>query len=243
MLTFQDQMGREIQLERHPVRVVSTVPSITEYLIDLGVNVVGRTKFCVHPHEKIPSIPAIGGTKNFQFEKIARLQPDLIVGNKEENYAEGIERLEESFPVWMSDIVTIQDARAMMLLLAEVLRKDAVPWVSRFDEKLKSVKGTCAGKVLYLIWKDPWMTAGQKTFINSILVHLGYHNVIARDRYPKLSDEELKEIQPDHVLLSSEPYPFKQKHLPDVRRMFKTAQVKLVNGEAYSWYGTRMVKL
>lgn len=242
-MVLKDQMGRKIHLDRKPVRVVSLVPSITEFLIDLGAEVVGRTKFCIHPSEKVTAIPVIGGTKKFDFSKIRALKPDLIVGNKEENYPEGIALLEKDFPVWMSQVITLDDAVDLMTGLGQVLGLDGDYWAGKFRETLARTKNTASGSVLYFIWKDPWMVAGPETYIHSYLHHLGYQNAISKSRYPKLSIEQLSDLQPDTVLLSSEPYPFKAKHLEEVQEMFPYARIRMVNGEVYSWYGTRFLNV
>ncbi|MFT4784939.1 MAG: ABC-type Fe3+-hydroxamate transport system substrate-binding protein [Cyclobacteriaceae bacterium] len=238
-------MENRLLLEKTPVRVVSLVPSITEYLIDLGVHVIGRTKFCVHPVESVQNITVIGGTKNFRFSMIDQLEPDLIIGNKEENYQEGITRLKASFPVWMSDINSPPDAVEMMRSLSVLLDRQVQGEIltAGYQKKLEEIKGTESGSVLYLIWQNPYMAAGKKTYINSFLIHQGYDNVVQKARYPEITADTLAEIQPDHILLSSEPFPFKSVHIEALRQMLPNANIRLVNGEFYSWYGSRLAKL
>lgn len=240
-----DQMGRTVTLTKVPRRVISLVPSITEYLIDLGVNVVGRTKFCVHPAEEVRAIPVIGGTKNFRMETIVRLNPDLIVGNKEENYKEGIDALEKRYPVWMSDVSTLADASEMMRQLGDVLdfANQANEWIIRTEQKLESLQSGRSGRVLYLIWYKPWMGVGPHTFIHSILTHLGYQNTVQQARYPELPEEEIVALHPDEILLSSEPYPFDENHRERLQLLCPNARISLVNGEAFSWYGSRIAKV
>lgn len=238
-----DQMGRKVNYPGKNPEVISLVPSITEYLIDLGVQVTGRTKFCIHPEEKVKNIPIIGGTKRFRFEKIRDLQPDLVVGNKEENYPQGIEKIEKEFPVWMSDIRTLPDAVEMMRLLggavsplkSEILTNDV-------KQVYKSLKNTRSGTVLYLIWQNPFMAVGSGTFINSFLENLGYQNVLKDERYPTISKDEIHGLKPDCIFLSSEPFPFGEKHKAELQREFRTSDIKIVDGEFYSWYGTRILK-
>lgn len=227
-----------------PRRVISLVPSITEYLLDIGVEVVGRTKFCIHPSEKTGLIPVVGGTKNFRFEAIHALAPDLIIGNKEENYPEGIEELSHHFPVWMSDIQNLEDARGMMTTLGEVLDvEDAADQVvGKVDSLLERLKKSQKGSVLYLIWQNPWMAAGTCTYIHSFLEHLGYHNVLDKERYPILTDQQLADLRPDKILLSSEPFPFGIKHQEMLQAILPHTEVSLVDGEAFSWYGSRILK-
>jgi ABC-type Fe3+-hydroxamate transport system substrate-binding protein len=243
-VTTIDMMGRTVEVPEHPKRIVSLVPSQTELLIDLGAPVIGRTKFCIHPKEASESIPIIGGTKNFHFDKIRHLQPDLIIGNKEENYAEGIALLEKEFPVWMSDIVTLPDAVTMIAsiigLVGQKQKGDLL--LDEISSGLDSIKGKFSGKVLYLIWKNPWMAAGHGTFVHHLLEHLGFENAVTNERYPELPVEDIRSMQADYIFLSSEPFPFKEKHLKELRSFQPAANVLLVDGEMFSWYGSRLRK-
>ncbi|MEO9482056.1 MAG: helical backbone metal receptor [Ekhidna sp.] len=242
LLTVHDQMGREVTFSFPPKRIVSLVPSQTELLIDMGAPVVGRTKFCVHPKEKIKQLPIIGGTKNFRFDAIRELKPDLIIGNKEENYPEGIEELQKEFPVWMSDIFTLEDAFQMMKDLGRICDLDtrADQIIQACRNAVESVKGTKSGKVIYFIWKNPWMVAGKNTFIDHMLAHLGYQNLVTEERYPELTAKQIAALNPDKILFSSEPFPFKKKHLLEVKDLWQNADCELVDGELYSWYGSRL---
>ncbi|MEM6736619.1 MAG: helical backbone metal receptor [Bacteroidota bacterium] len=241
---FIDQMGREVTFPLPPQRIISLVPSQTEFLLDIKAPIIGRTKFCIHPNSKVKKIPVIGGTKNFRFGQIRKLQPDLIIGNKEENYREGITELQKDFPVWMSDIHTLEDAYEMMSLLGQIadLTSYAHPIISDCKAIMKSVRDTCAGKVVYLIWQNPWIAAGRKTFINSMLSHLGYENAVVSNRYPELSEEEITELKPDYIFLSTEPFPFNQAHLNLATNRWIDANCQLVDGELFSWYGSRLRK-
>lgn len=235
-------MGREVRIDFPLQRIVSLVPSQTEYLIDIGAPVVGRTKFCVHPSDKVNDIPIIGGTKNFRMDAIKALQPDLIIGNKEENYQDGIAELSKNFPVWMSDIYTLEDAIRMMQALGTLCNKQdkATSIVNQCESSISKVKGSKSGSVVYLIWKDPWMAAGKDTFIDHMLKHLGYTNSVTAERYPELSDSEIVSLDPEYILFSSEPYPFKQSHLDAAQKFWPDARCMLVDGELYSWYGSRL---
>ena len=205
-----DMMGREVSYHFPPRRIVSLVPSQTEYLLDIQAPVLGRTKFCIHPAKEVSEVQVIGGTKNFKFDAIDRLKPDLIIGNKEENYKEGIDELAEKFPVWMSDIYTLEDAFQMMEQVAIVCDRtqQANAVIGQCQRSIKSIRGSKTGRVLYLMWRNPWMAAGRNTFIDYMLSHLGYENVVNETRYPELSDEEINTLKPDQILLSSEPFPF-----------------------------------
>lgn len=240
--TVHDQMGREVTFSFPPKRILSLVPSQTELLIDMGAPIVGRTKFCIHPSEKVQEVPIIGGTKNFRFDAIRALKPDLIIGNKEENYQEGIEELEKEYPVWMSDIFTLKDAFEMMTTIGRIcnLEGQSDDIIQACEAAMKRVKGTKSGKVVYFIWKDPWMVAGSNTFVDHLLGHLGYENLIKEQRYPKMTPEEVADLEPDYLLFSSEPYPFKEKHLKEAIELWPNANCQLVDGELYSWYGSRL---
>ena len=240
-VTVIDQMGRSVEVSQCPKRIISLVPSQTELLLDLGVNVVGRTKFCTHPKERLESIPIIGGTKKFRFDEIRALNPDLIIGNKEENYEEGIVELSNKYPVWMSDITTIQDAIEMIRKISDLCGVSARgnSMSLQIERELELVKDKFSGSVLYLIWKNPWMAVGTGTFINSILTHLGFDNVITANRYPELTDEQINDFRPDYVFFSSEPYPFKEN---DLLQDWSSKNI-IVDGEMFSWYGSRLLKV
>ncbi len=242
LLTATDQMDREVTFSFPPTRIVSLVPSQTEFLLDIGASVVGRTKFCIHPESEVKNIDLVGGTKKFRFDRIKNLSPDLIIGNKEENYQEGIEELAHDFPVWMSDIFTLEDSFDMMSSLGKIcdleLRAEHV--VSDCKASLKRVEGKFSGKVVYLIWKNPWMAAGKNTFIDHMLTFLGYENLISDERYPHLTMQKIAELIPDKILLSSEPFPFKENELKEASNLWPGAECQLVDGELYSWYGSRL---
>ena len=246
---FTDQMGNHILLKHPPQRIVSLVPSQTELLFDLGLDqeIVGLSKFCIHPKEKIRSKVKIGGTKKLKLEVIRSLKPDLIIGNKEENTKEQIEALQTEFPVWMSDIEHLKDALAMIESLgslcnrttqAEQLSQGLKLQFKDFEQEQKGIEWTAA----YFIWRKPNMVAGGQTFINTMLKLAGFRNAFSdQPRYPSISNEELKAIQPQVVLLSSEPFPFKEKHIQEFQELCPNAVIRLVDGELFSWYGSRLL--
>lgn len=245
-MEFIDQMHRTIRLGHVPERIVSLVPSQTELLYDLGLGdrVVGITKFCIHPEEWFRNKTRVGGTKNVDLDKVKALKPDLIIGNKEENEKSDIFALEKIAPVWMSDIFTLSDSLEMITSLGEVLRVEqkAKNMVKEIQDEFLSLKSLeLDRKVLYLIWKDPYMGVGPNTFIHHVLEdHLGATNILKEERYPMLELESLNQY-PQVVLLSSEPYPFKEKHLQEIQDLFPYAEIKLVDGEYFSWYGSRLL--
>jgi ABC-type Fe3+-hydroxamate transport system substrate-binding protein len=238
-------MHKEVKLLAKPSRIISLVPSQTELLFDLGLEkeIVGITKFCIHPKGKVENVPIVGGTKKFNFEKIAGLNPDLIIGNKEENYKEGIEELQKSYPVWMSDINDVYDALFMIQALGEITGKEEEAYEIAFaiKKEVLSYKAKLNKRALYLIWKDPYMTIGSDTFIHEMLKIAGFKNCYEHEsRYPVLSSEDIKRASPEIILLSSEPYPFNEKHLDEFKQLCPTANVLLVDGEMFSWYGSRL---
>jgi ABC-type Fe3+-hydroxamate transport system substrate-binding protein len=256
-MQFTDQMGRTITLERKPQRIVSIVPSQTELLFDLGLNeeVVGITKFCVHPQAMFRTRPRVGGTKKLDFEKIKALQPDLIIGNKEENQKEQVQELMKHYPVWMSDIYTLDDALQMIGSVGELTGTEAkaneIAGNIRkgFEEFRSTLLQTCLPELsprsgrqaAYFIWKDPYMAAGSNTFIDHILRTCGLENVFSqRARYPEIKPEDIRAASPQLILLSSEPYPFKEKHIEEFRNICPGAKIMVVDGEMFSWYGSRL---
>lgn len=247
MKTYTDQMGHSITLEKTPQRIVSLVPSQTELLIDLGcVNqLIGRTQFCIHPNDKVKSIEKIGGTKKLKWEKLIALQPDLIIGNKEENTKQDIEKLSALFPVWMSDIRDLTDAENMILELGKITGKEENAKQICLDiNQKKESKPPIKREIncLYIIWRDPWMVAGCDTFINTMLQYIGCKNVCTPgSRYPILDAKQIKDLSPEVVFLSSEPYPFKKKHIQEIESILPGSMIQLVNGEYFSWYGSRLL--
>ncbi len=245
--TFTDMMQREIKVTENPQRIVSLVPSQTELLFDLGVGerVVGITNFCVHPKEKVKTITKIGGTKNFKFDKIRELKPDLIIGNKEENYKEGIKQLAAEFPVWMSDIENLEQALKMITEAGRLVgaKNRATEIKSKIEAGFSALTAQKTGTAAYFIWRKPYMAAGKNTFINDMLSKAGFVNVFEEEasRYPEITLEMLQTAKPDFVLLSSEPYPFSEKHFAEFKELLPDAKIAVVDGEMFSWYGSRLM--
>ena len=244
---FTDQMGRKVELPDRPLRIVSLVPSQTELLHYLGCaeRVVGITRFCIHPKEWLQQKVLMGGTKQFKFKEIDELEPDLIIGNKEENYEEGIAQLAATYPVWMSDIVNLNDALEMIVEVGKLVNEEekAKSLVEKISSGfVKMPKSIEPIKAAYLIWRKPWMAAAKGTFIDDMLQKAGFSNVFSQEsRYPEFSLEQLAEKEPQVVLLSSEPYPFKERHIAEIQAVLPNAKVLLVNGELFSWYGSRLL--
>ncbi len=229
------------------MKIISLVPSITETLFDFGLTtdeVVGRTKFCIHPSDLGKNVEVIGGTKNLNIEKIRSLKPDLIIANKEENEKLQVEELMKDFKVWVTDIETLEDNQDFIFDLGTLLNKENL--ALDFNRKIASVftdiKLSDSKKVAYLIWKNPYMTIGSDTFINEVLEKLGFENLFKnRKRYPEVSVEELKNA--DVIFLSSEPFPFQQKHIDELQIELPNKEIVLVDGEAFSWFGTHLMKV
>lgn len=245
--SFPDQLGYITSLSSPPQRIISLVPSQTELLADLDLDekVVGITKFCVNPPDWRTRKTIVGGTKNFWFEIVEGLKPDLIIGNKEENYKEGIERLREKYPVWMSDITTLQDALSMIESVGLITERQtlASQCSRQIVEKFNNIKKRGGQSVLYLVWRRPWMAAGKNTFIDAMLTTIGLNNVIeSTDRYPVLTTREIKDLAPQYIFLSSEPFPFSKRHDDELHQISPTSRNFLVDGEMFSWYGSRLLK-
>lgn len=243
-MEFTDHLDRTIFLPKPPERIISLVPSQTELLVDLGLEekIVGVTKFCVHPGHLRKSKTIVGGTKNYRFDVIDSLKPDLIIGNKEENDQEGIEKLEAKYPVWMSDIFDLKDSLRMIFDLGELTgtegkAAEVIFQIEKSSAQPIAKKGTC----VYLIWENPKMAAGKNTYIYSMLSVAGFENLVEKLRYPEITEETLINLSPDYLLLSSEPFPFKEKHIKTFQELLPSSTIKLVDGELFSWYGSRLL--
>lgn len=228
------------------MKIVSLVPSITEALFDLGLTeneVIGRTKFCIHPEDKVKNIAVIGGTKNINIEKIKALQPDLILANKEENIKEQVEALMDDFKVMVTNVETIEDNYYLLKNLGKLLGQEerAQLFNLKIYEILTLSKLETPVKTAYLIWNKPYMTVGSDTFIHKILTEIGFENIFKdKTRYPEISAEDLAEA--DVIMLSSEPFPFKEKHIEELSVVYPDKKIMIVDGEAFSWYGTHIAK-
>ena len=241
--TFVDQMGRSVEISFPPKRIVTLVPSQTELLHYLGLEdeVVGITKFCVYPDVWFRNKKRIGGTKQLKLDEILALKPDLVIGNKEENTKEDIDFLANHIPVWMSDINSFDESIEMIKKIGELTGKQkvAAELVNSVNYKFDQLGNIGKGRsVLYFIWDEPSFVVGKSTFIDSILTKIGFINTCYKTRYPDLAD--LEELKPDFVFLSSEPFPFKEEHISKYQEMFPTSIIKIVDGEFFSWYGSRM---
>jgi ABC-type Fe3+-hydroxamate transport system substrate-binding protein len=244
---FTDQIGARVDVPDSPKRIISTVPSQTELLFDLGLEdrVVGITKFCIHPSHWRRQKTIIGGTKNLNLERIKALEPDLIIANKEENTRDQIETLKEAYPTWISDIKTIEEASQMIMSVGQMTQTTgrATTLIDNIDQACRRADTKPKGSALYLIWRRPWMGVGKDTFIHEMMKRNGYENALgSKERYPILSDEAISMLSPNHILLSSEPFPFKSIHIQELRSLSPTSSIYMVDGEMFSWYGSRIIK-
>lgn len=246
MADFIDQTGRKITLDKYPQRIISLVPSQTELLANLGLDkeTVGLTKFCVHPDHWFRNKTKVGGTKQININIIHQLQPDLIIANKEENVKEQVEELEKKYPVWVSDVNNLTDAYEMIEQTGKLTNREEKASAINLKIKENFCRLNAVGakrKTIYLIWQKPYITIGGDTFIHSMMWLAGFENVYAgRTRYPEISLDEIIKKKPALLFLSSEPFPFKQKHIDELKTFLPATKIVLVDGEPFSWYGSRL---
>lgn len=230
-----------------PKRIISLVPSQTELLYTFGMDeyVVGITKFCVHPPEWKQSKSIVGGTKQLHIEKIKTLSPDLIIANKEENVREQIETISHIAPVWVTEVNHLEDALCMIHEMGEICRKKVLAnqCTTNIQNNFSLLKPLQPRKkAAYIIWKQPLMVAASQTFIHEMLMLCGFINVFEnKQRYPAITEKELITTAPELILLSSEPYPFQEKHIHYFQQMLPHSTIILIDGEMFSWYGSRLL--
>ncbi len=247
-MIIEDALGKQFDSDTKYRRIVSLVPSQTEYIIDLindlsQYEVVGRTKFCIHPANKVSNIKVVGGTKQIHLDRIKTLKPDIVICNKEENTKEIAAAIEPYFPVFTSEITTIASALDYMKRISQLLdlsdRGNQIN--AQISDTMLDYQPDSQKKAIYLIWKDPYMAAGGDTYIDKMMFAAGYSNVLHNQlRYPSISIEDIKAYDPDLIFLSSEPFPFQEKHISEFDRL--DIPTYIVDGEMFSWYGTRMLK-
>lgn len=235
------------------LRIISLVPSITLLLFDLGLenNIVGRTKFCIHPDERVKNVPTIGGTKNIQIDKIKLLHPTLIIASKEENEKEQIQPLQKEFKVLITDVKNLEDNYKMITKVGKLTGTEirATEIINETKKNFEALHTSIAQfstqsiNTLYLIWRKPYMTIGKDTFIHSVLENMGLKNLFGHQtRYPIIQNLQTSYFAKCQlVLLSSEPYPFSELHLKEIRQQLPDAKILLVDGEYFSWYGSKMI--
>jgi iron complex transport system substrate-binding protein len=234
------------------MRLVSLCPSLTELLFDLGVGdqLVGRTKFCVHPADRVEAIEKVGGTKNPKVDRIVALAPDLVFMNAEENRVEDARALEAAgIRVHSSLPVTPEDTAAMVRSIAAAVgQADAGDVIAR-DIEMRAARVRIASlglppkRFVYLIWREPWMTVNANTFVSTLLELPGGLNAFGDrgERYPVVTVDDLRGAVPDLLLLSSEPFPFRELHADELATLTGLARDRFVrcDGELLSWHGSR----
>ena len=238
------------QLKVPPKRIISLVPSQTELLYSLSLEeeTIAITKFCIHPKQWFKNKPKIGGTKTVDIDKVNALKPDLIIANKEENVKEQVEMLATSYPVWVTDINNLEDAFQMIEDIGKLTRKEKAAGIlndkikSKFNIYIQNNIVINSIPTIYLIWKEPYMTVGSDTFISNMMGKACLKNVFSSHlRYPVITVDQIKSTDCKLILLSSEPYPFKQKHIDALQKELPGITIRLVNGEMFSWYGSRLL--
>lgn len=234
------------------MRVVSLCPSLTELVFDLGAGdtLVGRTRFCIHPADRVAAVPSVGGTKNPKVERIVELAPDLVLLNEEENRREDAEALQAAGIRCLTSLPrNAADTAAMVREIAAALGTlDAGERIAHdIERRAERVGNAAVGRpevrYAYLIWRGPWMTVNDDTFVAAMLGLAGGRNVFGSepDRYPAIEAERLREADPDVVLLSSEPFPFKERHALELvaATSLPRERFRFVDGELLSWHGSR----
>ena len=247
-LSTTDALGRSVTLPAPPQRIVSLVPSQTELLAHLGLGnrVVGITRFCVHPDDWRDQKTIVGGTKEVNADRVAALEPDLILANHEENTPEDVAALADQAPVYVTDVPTVDDARAMIRAVGALVdRADAADTLAdAIDRRFAALAPGAPVRAAYLIWRDPFMTVGRDTIIHNVMQRGGFANVFGdRTRYPEVALDALVEAAPDALLLPDEPFPFDQKprFAADLRAALPDTPIHFVDGELFSWYGPRLL--
>jgi iron complex transport system substrate-binding protein len=248
-----DQLNVSHTFETIPKRIISLVPSQTELLYDLGLDesIIGITKFCVHPYHLKSTKTIVGGTKQVKYDKIIALNPDIIICNKEENTQEIVQELKEICTVWVTNIITIEDNIQMIHDFGQLFNKrtEAQKWIDKINHAYHNFKEFMNNKPIqkaaYFIWKNPYMVAGSDNFINELLKLNNFENIYQdKGRYPEVELKKMRlEGDPDLVFLSSEPYPFKDEDAFEIGRHTHHAKTVFVDGEMFSWYGSRLLKV
>jgi ABC-type Fe3+-hydroxamate transport system substrate-binding protein len=263
-----DIRGLSFQPLPSPLRIVSLVPSWTETLFHLGLTeaeIVGRTDYCIHPRSRVDNIERLGGPRDPNMARIFELDPTLVLMDQEENRKEDVRSIDTH---WVPSRVFVTDPKTV---------NDALETVERFGvlfgakgcarELIEDVRSLVAqvvrvsrGTVAYLVWQDPFIAASRETYIGDILEILGYKNVIGRGTVKDLSPERSKSypvvtvsllvrLKPDAIFLSTEPFPFRKRHIGSLRAQLlqfdseysDRIDIRIVNGEYFSWYGSRMI--
>lgn len=247
--TWADAAGQAHPAHKGPARIVSLVPSLTELVCDLGLvdQLVGRTGFCIHPKDVLRRVPKVGGTKDVNLDRLRELAPSHVIVNIDENRRECAEEIARFVPrVIVTHPCTPEDNLDVYRLLGGIFGRQAEAAALASDLRAALDEARQAGaslpreKVLYLIWREPWMTVARSTYISATLATVGWDTLPpgAEPRYPAFEWDAPWLAEVDRVLLSSEPYRFRERHLAEVEAAAGLPAC-LVDGEMASWYGSR----
>lgn len=245
--TVIDKLGRSVTYSFPLKRIVSLCPGITDTLfgLDLEDEIVGRTRYCIHPEGKVENVQAVAGTKDINLDAIKAVKPDLIIVEKEENTKEIVEELEQYFPVYVAEVQTIDEAFQMIEDMGALTDRiqPASQLVNAISEQFKQFPNIEGKRAAYVIWRKPYMVVGKDTYIQSMLERMGFINpfIHSEGRYPAVSVEEFQQAELDCLLLASEPFPYKEKHIPEFQKFLPNTEIILVDGEMF-WYGPRMLE-
>jgi len=240
------KINNQLNSKIKPTRIISLVPSITELLFYLGLKnrIIGVTNFCKYPEKEIINITKVGGTKTINFDVIEKLNPDLIIAVKEENTKDEVLKLTENFNVFIGDLFDYKSALQLILEIGKICKVEnqAVQLVSKIEINFLKLNNSIQKTCCYFIWNKPIMTVGGTTFISSMLEKVGFKNVFSHlQSYPEINEADIIEKNPEYILLSSEPFKFTEKHRKIYQEKFPKSRVVLVDGEMFSWYGSRML--
>ncbi|MBN2491426.1 MAG: ABC transporter substrate-binding protein [Planctomycetes bacterium] len=251
---WQDAAGTRHARAAEDARIVSLVPSLTELLLVLGLRdrVVGRTGFCIHPRDAVAGIPKVGGTKDVRIDRVRALAPTHLIVNIDENDRPVVDALGAVVPhVIVTHPLAPEDNLALYELFGGVFGRSeaAAVLAAKLQDELEACRaGTWrAERVLYLIWKKPWMTVAADTYIARSLAQVGWEVLhgpggwAGAQRYPVIEDLDPAVARADRVLLSSEPYRFRSRDLEALRARFPGKSIEPIDGEMTSWYGARAI--
>ena len=247
--TIIDALGNKVSIPYPPQRIISTVPSTTEFLFHLGLDkfVVGRTRYCRYPSDRIKKIPNIGGPKDLHMNKIRLLDPDLIFANEEENSREQIIALSKNYPVYVCKIRSLEDALdniwvTGIITSTKTKAQQTISLIQQGFSKLPAPSQKL--RTAYIIWKEPYISVGKDTFINDMMRRCGLKNVFEdhKGRYPRITPQELQEASPQLILLASEPYPFCETNIPQFQQLLPKAHLQIVDGEMFAWYESHLLR-
>jgi iron complex transport system substrate-binding protein len=247
MFNITDHLGRKIAFSHPPKRIISLVPAITETMYHLGLEdiIIGRTRFCIFPKDKVQRAINIGGTKDIKLDRIHDLKPELIIAEKEENTKEIVETLEQHYPVFVFEVQNIRDVYRMINDLGSITnrKEESIQMIKDIKNKLDNLPNANGKRAAYVIWKKPYMVVGKDTYIQSTLEKMGFINPFTsfNGRYPVITEEDFQKANLDYIFLATEPYPFKEKHLEEFQTLVSDAKPMIIDGEMF-WYGAKMIQ-